>query len=393
MPQVEGEERLSGDPAVAERLASIFRVSEADHQVSISGIHGLHPYPGRMHPMWARRILEATREKSVIMDPFCGGGTVAIEARRMGHDALASDINPIALRLARLRTHAGPDLELLRQHAERCAEKCTKRRTTPFSELASGEKRLPRHVLAGLISLRDEIEHVDHPHIREVLLFAMSPLIDKFSSRADRPAPRVPKDAVPRHFLERVTRWADAYRDMPDVPNSHVERADARWLPWRPGSVDIVITSPPYPGVLDYVEAQSRRLRWLGRDASARGASRKEIGKRSGNDDWAESMRPAFQQISRSTHPESLVYMVVGDGVSRGRPVFTDRALQTVTRQLPLKFVASVTQLRPHFHQQTSHAFARRPRGEHLILWRRTGTKQTGNGNRSTKHGRIKKHR
>jgi hypothetical protein len=327
-----------------------------------------------MHPLWARRTLKSADPNATVLDPFCGGGTVLIEARRQGLAALGNDINPVALRLARLRTANGPDLELLRTEGERCAEGCSKRRNTPFSQLASGETRLPRHVLAGLISLRDEIEQTQSPHIREILLFALSPLIDKFAARADRQAPRVSKGAVAKHFMNRVERWIEVYESMPDAAFGRVERADARWLPWKPESVDIVLTSPPYPGVLDYAGAQARRLQWLGHDHSMRGLVRKEIGRRSGNDDWADSMRRALLQISRVTKSGALVYMVVGDGVTRGQAVYTDRVLQSITRQLPLKFVASVSQIRPHFHNESSRAFSHRPRGEHFILWRRTGS-------------------
>ena len=44
--------------------------------------HGLHPYPARMIPQIAARLLERYASPGDwVLDPFCGSGTVLVEAR------------------------------------------------------------------------------------------------------------------------------------------------------------------------------------------------------------------------------------------------------------------------------------------------------------------------
>ena len=68
--------------------------------------HGFHAYPARMHPAIARTLLGelSVGPGSRVLDPFCGSGTVAIEAMIAGWRAHGSDLDPLALRLARVKT-------------------------------------------------------------------------------------------------------------------------------------------------------------------------------------------------------------------------------------------------------------------------------------------------
>ncbi|RLE79482.1 MAG: hypothetical protein DRJ51_07695 [Thermoprotei archaeon] len=67
--------------------------------------HGLHPYPARMIPQIARRLIERYSErKDVILDPFCGSGGVLVESMLLGRNSIGIDINPLALIIAKAKT-------------------------------------------------------------------------------------------------------------------------------------------------------------------------------------------------------------------------------------------------------------------------------------------------
>jgi hypothetical protein len=68
--------------------------------------HGFHPYPARMMPLIAKRVVEifASREDDVVLDPFCGSGTVLVEAVVHNRNAIGFDINPLALVIAKAKT-------------------------------------------------------------------------------------------------------------------------------------------------------------------------------------------------------------------------------------------------------------------------------------------------
>ena len=377
-----------GDEQAANRLARIFRVHEDELDLPIWGVHGIHPYPARIHPAWVRRILGELEEESVVYDPFCGSGTVLAEASLSGRDSFGSDLNGLALRVAKHRTRrrrteflerfAAAAIELHRGAAER--------RETPFGQLAKDEKHFPPHVLGQLISLRDEIERVPDPQGKEAALMTFSSVLSKFAARPGRPAPEVNRRAVRDHFLRRAEEatfaWAD-YTDAvetahPGLRTPRTERADARKTPWDTASADAVITSPPYPGVYDYAREQKLRSKWLRDDRWMAEARRGEIGRRGSKDpaEWGFGILDSLAETARVARPDAPIYLVLGDGAIERKPVWIRRLLQHIQQrsdsgELKVRPIAAVGAVRPNFHGASAAAFRDAPRREYLILLRR----------------------
>ena len=72
-----------------------------------SGYHSLHDivsYPGRSRPESSAFFIdEYSQPGDIVLDPFCGSGTVALAAAMAGRVAYFSDINPLALKIARAK--------------------------------------------------------------------------------------------------------------------------------------------------------------------------------------------------------------------------------------------------------------------------------------------------
>jgi DNA modification methylase len=67
--------------------------------------HGLHPYPARMIPQIAKRLIETySKNNGVVLDPFCGSGGVLVEAILLNRRSVGIDINPLACLLASVKT-------------------------------------------------------------------------------------------------------------------------------------------------------------------------------------------------------------------------------------------------------------------------------------------------
>ncbi|MEM3827929.1 MAG: DNA methyltransferase [Conexivisphaerales archaeon] len=67
--------------------------------------HGLHPYPARMVPQIAGRLLRRlVHVNDVVLNPFCGSGGVLVEARLVGLNSIGIDINPLACLLAEVKS-------------------------------------------------------------------------------------------------------------------------------------------------------------------------------------------------------------------------------------------------------------------------------------------------
>lgn len=89
-------------------IASLQAASEYDNggsqrKNSTYGGHGLHAYKGKFYPQLAKALINITNPydlPGVVLDPFGGSGTVAMECRLAGLNAVSMDINPVAVAIA-----------------------------------------------------------------------------------------------------------------------------------------------------------------------------------------------------------------------------------------------------------------------------------------------------
>ena len=66
--------------------------------------HSISPYVGRIKPAFAHWLIkDSTIESDLILDPFCGVGTVLLEADLLGRKSIGVDLNPYAIRIAKAK--------------------------------------------------------------------------------------------------------------------------------------------------------------------------------------------------------------------------------------------------------------------------------------------------
>src|SRR5689334_7800503 len=66
--------------------------------------HEFYRYPARFPPGFAHAAIQAfTRRGELVLDPFVGGGTTLVEARRAGRPAIGADLNPLAVFVAKAK--------------------------------------------------------------------------------------------------------------------------------------------------------------------------------------------------------------------------------------------------------------------------------------------------
>src|SRR4051812_39037546 len=87
-----------GDVTSGRALAALFSV---DVRRPRALTHAFHSYAGRMHPTMAEGAIERwTTPGQVVLDPFCGSGTVLVEAMAHGRVAHGIDASPLAVMIA-----------------------------------------------------------------------------------------------------------------------------------------------------------------------------------------------------------------------------------------------------------------------------------------------------
>jgi DNA methylase len=391
LSQLGGEVEVSGDQELAEALRAAFDVA-ATETAELADVHGFHSYPARMHPDTAQRLIaRLSTPGQTVLDPFCGSGTVLVEARRLGRRGLGYDVNPLSRELSWLKTLAPNDdwLAALTEEAARVAAHADDRRkrkagaTKRYSD--ADRAQFAPHVLLELDGLRDGLQKSAQPELRRALFLVLSALLTKVSQKSGdseahatekRVAPGFPSRFFVKKASELCRQLAEYRRSLPpDAPAAACTLGDARKLPGLDArSVTLVVSSPPYPGVYDYLAHHDDRLRWLG--LPSHDFEKLEIGSRrelSGESFgpalavWERDLAATLTALGRGLEAAGRIVLLIADSTLAGKPLYAERVVEKAAPAVGLTLLARASQTRPHFHGASRDAFVKKPRREHLL--------------------------
>lgn len=402
-----GEVEAKGGSVLVEALVRALRVEgapepeadgEAHEDADRGDVHGFHTYPARMHPHTAVELVRAfTPKRGIVLDPFCGSGTVVVEASALGLAAHGTDLNPLAVELARtkLQRYGAEELAALAEEAERIASHADERRKARAGATKRYEDRdatlFDPHVLLELDSLRAGIFASEaHPTVRRALLLVLSAILVKVSRKKSDTSHVLEQKRIAAGFTAKLFRRKTA--ELVERLHAYAERREgkARWrvelddatrlASVRDRSVGLVVSSPPYAATYDYLAHHELRLRWLGLDGKA--FARGEFGARrnyerltieGAQERWQRDLHVLLRSLARVTGEGATVCLQFADSAVAGEPLFADEELRVAVARSSFAWLAEASQVRPHFHGPTTRAFERKPRREHVFLLKRVG--------------------
>jgi hypothetical protein len=103
---------------------------------------------------------------------------------------------------------------------------------------------------------------------------------------------------------------------LPEAGAARIIQQDARWMALPEASIDLVVTSPPYLGMIDYTNANRLLYLWMGWSIAAE--RNDEIGARfrrnrnSAEDEYHHAMNQSCGEIARVLKPEGFCALVLG---------------------------------------------------------------------------------
>jgi len=276
-------------------------------------LHSVAPYIGRIKPSFAHWLIKTcTKPGDVVFDPFCGIGTVPLEADLLGRKAIGFDLNDYAIIIAKAKFE--------RRSLENNLKWLNK------IELNGKDvtiKSIPKYVrqfyhpktLREIIIVRDQMikSHrnfllgcligIVHGH-RPQYLSAWTGYIIPFTPNS-KPEYR----PVLERMLAKTKRMYET--GFPSKTNAIIAKKDARTKCLPNNSVDVVISSPPYFDTIDYVTSNRLRLSMLGMsDEKKINLKRKLIQKQKS---YLEEMLKVGKILKDVLKNESLCIFVLGD--------------------------------------------------------------------------------
>jgi hypothetical protein len=362
--------------------------------------------------MPAHLIQALSKPGDTVGDPFCGSGTTLVEAMLLGRAAWGLDINPFGILIAEVKCMiaqrpgllSSPEtLEVLRK-VERLAGKHAVRGRIQVNDriprieqadLFSGQAMLDsssiepierksvrpniieikrwfhRDTLTELLALFRIISKCADEDLRRLLVVLfIATLMPASSHEGGKPYGYfadnvVPKTAVYRSafklFSRRANRLVRRYRDISLTPGGAAVRfqtstgdaSDPR--AWKGVSLDCIVTSPPYPGAVDYSTAFRLASYWFPELGGIEQIRTREIGPRSlrrrpdAREVYFEKMEAAFINAVASLKAGGGLAVVLPKGRSQTPTI--SRLIKALTASGQLREVARLERriLNRHF--------------------------------------------
>lgn len=253
------------------------------------GTHGWFPYYAGYAGNFVEQILHAVSEECGrlrVLDPWNGSGTTSLVAHRLGHVPFGFDINPVLSIVSSAKlAHADDALHLTGLARTLAASPLRVDRADDplhawLGPTAVAQYRGIEHALITQLATTAEGTQLNPgrdglPPMAAFLLLALIRTARTYAAvkQGSNPTWVRPSEARRRPGTNLGAKWVDQVVAMAgDLKaagektswNGRLGIADARKLPLDDGSIDFVLTSPPYCTRIDYIVSASFELAALG---------------------------------------------------------------------------------------------------------------------------------
>ncbi|RNF83871.1 DNA methyltransferase [Montanilutibacter psychrotolerans] len=365
--------------------------------------HGIHPYPAKFIPQLPNTLIsKLSNHGDLVWDPFGGSGTTALEALLLGRRAISTDLNPVAQVIGTAKTTTlTPEIEVeLSQLVTelRMLTSSSHRIQEALSPLEGDRSRVPEipnhdkwftaEATAELAYLRFRIEHLLLDESKAVALACFSKEILGASNQdSETRYTAIEKGIVAGDVIARFARALSSSIDKLSRQASHLQfrsavfaTADARKkiVGSEPSStiatesVDLVVTSPPYPNATDYHLYHRFRIFWLGHDP--RGLASSEIGshlrhqkQKTEFGSYISEMTLVLANVYLALKPGSFAVFVVGDAIFNKELFETAKHLGEAAVSVGFEQVGIINRDLPE-NKRSFSSPARRLRTEQLLV-------------------------
>jgi len=394
--EIASPDALQDTETVVKRLRSIdWSFTTADTQFLT---HNLHPYPAKFIPQIPGHcIANLSLPGELILDPFGGSGTTALEAVRLGRRALSTDANAVGTLIGSVKT-CNLDREAVKEILSirsiittylvdtPKADFLCKQYSMHIPEIPNITKWFPITSQGELAAIRSRITRITNKKAKNIAMLALSKIIlaasfqDSETRYSSKPHDIPPGEIFKRYLvaIDAITKNVVSTQATLRYGVSNFITADTRELGnnvGKPDSVDLIVTSPPYGNATDYHLYHRFRLFWLGHDPRKLGKI--EIGSHlrhqkesSGFQSYLTEMEQSLLGMYRILKSGRYAVLVVGDAVYKGVLYPAAEALSHVAEKIGFEKIC-IIEREVHKTKRSFSVAGRRATTEKLLVLRK----------------------
>lgn len=260
--------------------------------------HPIHPYPAMMIPQVAGRLIDSyAKPKAVVLDPFCGSGSVLLEAFIRGYDSYGIDINPLSLLISKVKT-TPVNYKQLQNKLENILETVSMAKKIDSPGFFNIDYWFKSRVASKLSSLRAAIDSIRDKRIKDFfkVVFSFTVRASSNTRNGEFKLYRIDDEKLLNFnpdvigiFRMRAEQNIEAMSELwkqfrENETKVNILNEDARYrTSIKDGLVDIVVTSPPYGDsktTVAYGQFSRLSLQWLGFNGHSLDTDNRSLGGR-----------------------------------------------------------------------------------------------------------------
>ncbi len=315
-----------------ESLNLNWRERDLPQRLRTKHVHCLHPYLGKFIPQIVEIFLRKFQPR-LVYDPFCGSGTTLVEAKTLGIRSLGTDISAFNVLLSRAKT-SDYDIRTLKNEIQDILF-----RLSIFKEQFAGEARneyleewFSEQARRELLCYLDLIKDYEYQDLLKIIL-SRSARSSRLTTHFDLDFPKKPQKEpyeCYKHgricrpvqeaykFLKRYTidtlRRIEEFHQLKPAGEAEALHGDARAIE-LPNGIDMVFTSPPYIGLIDYHEQHRYAYELLGlenNEAKEIGSAKKGASQKAKRE-YIESINEVLLHTRCHMAKDGIMAIVVND--------------------------------------------------------------------------------
>lgn len=341
-----------------------WRERDLPERVRTKHVHRLHPYLGKFIPQLVEIFLRKYRPSRVV-DPFCGSGTTLVEAQALGIDSFGADISEFNCLLSRVKTNFYDVAQVEREILDALRESSTSEQGRLWENrpgyVTSSYLRewFAPQALAELHSYQSVIQNYRYQDVLKIIL-SRSARSARMTTHFDLDFPQKPQiepyqcykhnrichptqsagQFLKRYSLDTIRRIKE-FSALQSEASAEVVCGDSRTVEFP--QCDLVVTSPPYVGLIDYHEQHRYAYELLGlpwNEEAEIGAAKRGTSQ-TAQQSYIDNIEQVFRNVKQYLREGSRVVVIVHDR----RDLYQEIASR-------LGFVVE-TELRRHVNRRT----------------------------------------
>ncbi len=242
--------------------------------------HGYHRYPAKFLPNLVKKIIEDyTEPGDIIADMFAGCGTTLVESKIHGRKSVGVDINPVAQLITNVKT--SPIRQgLLESKFQIILSEIENFRPEDFHNIEKHARidywfyPSEKYKIAFLYQIITELKTTKK--VKNFFLVALSNILKNCSKWLQSSTkPQIDSDKKPTEVFKAFNRQVKSmlkqnerfFNRLEELQFTNIESKlvleDARDTSIKPGTINAIITSPPYVTSYEYADLHQLTGYWF----------------------------------------------------------------------------------------------------------------------------------